>query len=68
MLDASTNTNQISMVGIAIKMFLVVTLPVILGMVIRKFATNFISSKENIIQTISLILFLIVLIMHRKLI
>ena len=61
MLDASANTNQISMLGISIKMFLVVTLPVILGMVIRKFATNFISSKEKIIQTISLILFLIVL-------
>ena len=60
-LDASANTNQISMFGISIKMFLVVTLPVILGMVIRKFATNFISSKEKIIQTISLILFLIVL-------
>ncbi len=54
-LGASANTNQISMTGISIKMFLVVTLPVILGMVIRKFATNFISSKEKIIQTISLI-------------
>jgi BASS family bile acid:Na+ symporter len=61
MLDASANTNQISMLGISIKMFLVVTLPVILGIIIRKFADNFISSKEKIIQTISLILFLIVL-------
>ena len=61
MLDVSANTNQISMLGISIKMFLVVTLPVIIGMIIRKFATNFISSKEKIIQTISLILFLIVL-------
>ncbi len=61
MLDASITTNQISMLGISMKMFLVVTLPVILGMVIRKFANNFISSKEKIIQTISLILFLIVL-------
>ncbi len=60
-LGASANTSQLSMLGISIKMFLVVTLPVILGMVIRKFATNFISSKEKIIQTISLILFLIVL-------
>ena len=59
--DTSANTNQISMTGISIKMFLVVTLPVILGMIIRKLATNFISSKEKIIQTISLILFLIVL-------
>jgi len=61
LLDASASTNQISMTGISIKMFLVVTLPVILGMIIRKLATNFISSKEKIIQTISLILFLIVL-------
>ena len=42
-------------------MFLVVTLPVILGMFIRKFATNFVSSREKIIQTISLVLFLLVL-------
>jgi len=61
LLDASASTNQISMTGISIKMFIVVTLPVILGMIIRKLATNFISSKEKIIQTISLILFLIVL-------
>ena len=42
-------------------MFLVVTLPVILGMIIRRFANNFVSSNEKTIQTISLILFLIVL-------
>ena len=60
-LNASANTNEISMVGISSKMFLVVTLPVILGMIIRSFANNFISSNEKIIQTISLILFLIVL-------
>ena len=61
LLNASANTNEISMIGISIKMFLVVTLPVILGMIIRRFANNFISSNEKIIQTISLILFLIVL-------
>ena len=60
-LNASANTKEISMVGISTKMFLVVTLPVILGMIIRSFANNFISSNEKIIQTISLILFLIVL-------
>ena len=61
LLNASTNTNEISMIGISIKMFLVVTLPVILGMIIRRFANNFVSSNEKIIQTISFILFLIVL-------
>ena len=40
---------NISMIGIALKMFLVVTVPVIIGMIIRKFAENFIASKyENI--------------------
>ena len=61
LLNASANTNEISMIGISIKMFLVVTLPVILGMIIRRFANNFVSSNEKTIQTISLILFLIVL-------
>ena len=61
LLNASANTNEISMIGISVKMFLVVTLPVILGMIIRRFANNFVSSNEKIIQTISLILFLIVL-------
>ncbi len=42
------------------KMFLVVTVPVVLGMIIRKFASNFISSKTQIIQRISIILFVIV--------
>ncbi len=60
-LNASANTNEISMIGISVKMFLVVTLPVILGMIIRRFANNFVSSNEKIIQTISFILFLIVL-------
>ena len=48
------------MIGISMKMFLVVTLPVLLGMVIRKFATNFITSRTFMIQRISIILFAIV--------
>ena len=48
------------MVSIALKMFFVVTLPVILGMLIRKFATNFIDSKTDLIQKISIFLFVIV--------
>ena len=51
---------SISMVGIAMKMFLVVTVPVILGMLIRKFATNFIASKTKMIQKISVALFVLV--------
>ncbi len=53
-------SKEISMVSIALKMFFVVTLPVILGMLIRKFATNFIDSKTDLIQKISIFLFVIV--------
>ena len=53
-------SQNISMTAIALKMFLVVTLPVLLGILIRRFATNFITSKTKIIQRISVILFLIV--------
>ena len=53
-------SKNISMIGISLKMFLVVTLPVCIGMLIRKFATNFISSKALTIQRLSIILFIIV--------
>ena len=48
------------MTGISLKMFLVVTLPVIIGMLIRKLATNFVSTNTLLIQRISIILFAIV--------
>ena len=55
-----TNISQnISMIGIALKMFLVVTVPVILGMIIRKFADNFINSKIQIFEKLNIILFVI---------
>ncbi len=55
-----TNISQnISMIGIALKMFLVVTVPVILGMIIRKFAENFINSKIQIFEKLNIILFVI---------
>jgi len=60
LLEISNISKEISMIGISMKMFLVVTLPVLLGMVIRKFATNFITSKTLMIQRISIILFIIV--------
>jgi len=53
-------SKEISMLAISMKMFLVVTLPVLLGMLIRKFATSFIISKTQLIQRISVILFVIV--------
>ena len=55
-----TNISQnISMIGIALKMFLVVTVPVILGMIIRKFAENFVNSKIQLFEKLNLILFII---------
>ena len=53
---------EISMTNIAVKMFFVVTVPVILGMIVRSLMTEFIVSKTLIIQRLSVILFLIVFI------
>ncbi len=52
-------SQNISMTGIALKMFLVVTVPVILGMIIRKFAENFIASKVGIFNKLNIVLFVI---------
>jgi bile acid:Na+ symporter, BASS family len=60
LLNINYQSAEISMVGISMKMFLVVTFPVFIGMLIRKFATNFISSKEQLIQRISVFLFALV--------
>ena len=54
-----TNMSQdISMTSIALKMFLVVTVPVSLGMIIRKFAENFVNSKIKIFEKLNLLLFI----------
>ena len=60
LLEISYISKEISLLGISLKMFFVVTLPVIIGMTIKKFANNFINSKTLIIQRISIILFVIV--------
>ena len=55
-----TNISEnISMTSIALKMFLVVTVPVVLGMIIRKFAENFVNSKIQIFEKLNIILFVI---------
>jgi len=51
---------DVSLIGIALKMALVVTVPVFIGMIIRRFAENFISSKINIINKLTSLLFIIV--------
>ena len=53
---------NISMFSIALKMFFVVTVPVIFGMIVKNLMTEFITSKTLIIQRVSIILFLIVFI------
>jgi len=53
-------SKEISMLGISLKMFLVVTLPVVIGMLINRFTTSFIQTKTILIQRISIILFVIV--------
>ena len=53
---------EISMLNIALKMFFVVTVPVLFGMIVRSLMTEFIISKTLLIQRLSVILFLIVFI------
>jgi len=53
-------SKEISMVGISLKMFLVVTIPVMLGMIIRHFANNFIINNIKTIQRLSIGVFIIV--------
>jgi len=55
-------TKEISMINIAVKMFFVVTVPVIFGMIVRSFMTDFIVSKTLLIQRLSVILFLVIFI------
>ncbi len=60
LLNITYISKEISMLAISLKMFFVVTLPVVIGMLIRKFASNFIISKTFLIQRISIILFCVV--------
>ena len=59
-LGKSDLSSNISMAGIAMKMALVVTVPVLIGMVIRAFAETFISSNINVVNKITGLLFIIV--------
>ena len=53
-------SSDISIAKVALKMALVVTVPVLFGMIIRKMFSNFILSKINLIDKLSGILFVIV--------
>ena len=52
---------DISLIGMAINMFLIVTVPVIIGMLFRKIASNTAIKFELIAKKISVVLFVIVL-------
>ena len=58
--DITYIEKEISMVGISLKMFFVVTVPVIIGMTTRRFADEFILKNMKMIQRISIGLFIIV--------
>ena len=62
LLGVSEINREISMTSISLKMFFVVTVPVIFGMIVRRLMTDFIVSKTLITQRISVILFMIVFI------
>ena len=58
--DITYVEKEISMLGISLKMFFVVTLPVLIGMIVRRFADNFILNNIKIINRTSIVLFVIV--------
>ena len=59
-LGISNITENITVTSIAIKMAIIVTIPVLIGMVIRNFAENFIFKNLKLIEKLTGILFLIV--------
>jgi BASS family bile acid:Na+ symporter len=62
LLGLSSINKDVSISDISFKMFFVVTVPVVLGMILRSLMTNFIISKTLLIQRGSIILFMIVFI------
>ena len=60
MLGVTEMSTNITMTGIALKMALVVTVPVIIGMIIRRLAENFVTNNFNLINKITTMLFAIV--------
>ena len=62
LLNINYISKEFSIVAISLKMFFVVTVPVIIGMIIRHFAENFITNNVLLIQRISIGLFVLVFI------
>ena len=61
LLGSENIVQNISLTSIAISMFLIVTVPVILGIIFRRFASNVAIKFESIAKKISIVLFIIVL-------
>ena len=61
LLADSSITQDISLIGIARNMFLIVTVPVILGILFRRFASGIASKFEPMAKKISTVLFVLVL-------
>ena len=61
LLGSESIVRDISLVSMAMSMFLIVTVPVIIGMIFRKFAENISIKFESITKKISVVLFIIVL-------
>ena len=62
LIGISFESEDINITSTALKMALVVAVPVFIGMIIRNFADNFISSRTSVINKITGFLFLIVFI------
>ena len=62
LLNLNNVSQNVSLTNMALSMFLIVTLPVILGMIIKKILSNFALSFEPIAKKISIFLFVLVLI------
>ena len=62
LLNINYISKEFSMVGISLKMFFVVTVPVLIGMIIRHFAENLILNNVRLIQRASITLFVLVFI------
>ena len=61
LLGSENISQNISLTSMAISMFLIVTVPVIIGMIFRRFASNTAINFEPIAKKISVVLFIIVL-------
>ena len=61
LLGSENVVQNISLTSMAISMFLIVTVPVILGIIFRRFASNVAIKFESIAKKISIVLFIIVL-------